>query len=73
MPKKKIDAEIKEIEQELISEDKEPSPAIKQRVRAIVEQSSNVGDIEGEPFDINNAEHLIIAAWLVGRNGLLRK
>ena len=29
--------------------------------------------ILGEPFDPDNPDHAIIAAWLVGKNGMLRK
>lgn len=49
------------------------SKSIKDRADEIVALFPEIGNIEGEKIDLNNPNHRIIAAYLVGRLGLLRK
>lgn len=50
-------------------------PAVPAQTKAelIASFFPEVGDIDGQPFDETNPEHVIIAAYLVGAGKLLRR
>ena len=75
MAKKKKE-EQEETKEELVLEAQatpEPSDPVKERVMQIVAFFPQIKIIEGEPIDPDNPYHQIIAAFEVGRQGLLRR
>lgn len=77
MAKKKVEDEV--AEEEIVSKTMDekvfPESYTAAQIKATQIQSfmDQVGDIEGEPFDPSLPEHLIVAAWIIGRKGMLRK
>ncbi len=82
MPKKKIEPTEEEqaVEEDTAEEIKEAAPEtapastpLQEKVEQIISFFPEVGQIFGEPFDPDNQNHLILAAFYVGSRGLLRR
>lgn len=61
---------------QVVEEAPEPvlqADSIDARVAQIVSLFSEINQVEGVPFDKDNPKHRLIAAWMVGRGGWLRK
>ncbi len=73
MAKKKVVVEEVEPVDEVVAT--EASPETVDTIKAKADQIAAlfVGDYEGAPLDLDNPDHRIVAAWLVGKNGILRK
>jgi len=51
----------------------DPVTPVKVKASQIAALFPELGDIEGVPFDAGNPDHQIVAAFLVGSRGLLRR
>jgi len=73
MPKKKIDTdEVEEIEE--VEQEKEIEPdAVQLKAYEIELLFSDFSELYGIQFDAQNPAHRMVAAWLIGRSGTLRK
>lgn len=72
--------EVQEVVPELVVEQPPTEPwrlsatdPVKEKVKQIQDLFAEINQVEGIPFDPKNTDHLIIAAWMVGRGGWLRK
>jgi len=64
--------EVVEVE-EFSAPTDDPITPVKVKASQIVALFPELGDIEGVPFDAGNPDHQIVAAFLVGSRGLLRR
>lgn len=75
---KKIEKEEEPVDQPLVSNKvvgvkPELNTKVQDKANQISALFSEIMDIEGEKFDASNPDHVIIAAYLVGLRGVLRR